>query len=429
MLPAFIDHSQLPHRPGVYIYKDSSGSILYVGKAIDLYHRVASYFSGTPDSPKTAALVENIASLETIEVLSEIEALILEANLIKQHRPLFNIKLTDDKDYLYIKITNGEFPKILTSRKNELGDAQEFFGPFPSSRVVRDTLKKLRRVFPWCSSPPQVNKGYKACFYHHLGLCPGPCAGKIDSKEYRKIIKKFSKFMEGKKEELIKELTKEMEECSKDLRFEEAERLKITLSGLMYLTQPNGAQVYLDNPNFVEDQNHQSLEELQQELGLKSLPDRIECYDISNLSGSQAVGSLVVLTGGDIDKKWYRKFKIRMENVPNDVGMIREILKRRLKHSEWPKPDLILVDGGKGQVRGAFEEISLAGWQVPVFGLAKRMEWLYGPTDEVIKLSHRSLSLRLLQKIRDEAHRFAITYHRKLRDNIVLYNGKDEVSV
>lgn len=426
MIPSFIEKSKLPHKPGVYIYRDTTGEILYVGKAIDLYHRVASYFNGTPDSPKTAALVSKIASLETIEVLSEVEALILEANLIKKYLPPYNIKLMDDKDYLYIKITNEEFPKVITARKNELEDAKEYFGPFPSSRVVRDTLKKLRRVFPWCSNPPDSNvigKRYRACFYHHLGLCPGPCAGKITSKEYNKIMRNFSKFMEGKKDELTESLTKEMEQYSKDLKFEEAEGSKKILNGLMYLTQPNGAQVYLENPNFVEDQHKQALEGLKDILKLKDLPDRIECYDISNLGGKQAVGSLVVLSGGDIDKKWYRKFKISIEGKPNDVGMMREVLKRRLKHKEWPTPDLILVDGGKGQVGGAWKELQEAGFSIPLFGLAKRMEWLYSPDQQVVKLPKNSLALRMLQQIRDEAHRFAISYHRKLRQETVYSLG------
>ncbi len=416
-----VDKSAISRKPGVYIYQDESGRILYVGKAINLYHRIASYFTGTLDNPKTEALVENIASCETIEVMSELEALILEANLIKKYLPPYNIKLTDDKDYLYIKITKEDFPKILTARKKELDGAMEFFGPFPSSRIVRDTLKKLRRTFPYCTQGVPILTNQRPCFFYHLHLCPGVCAGKISKEEYRKIIRRFINFMQGKKDEVINNMISEMEEYSKNQEYEKAAEAKRMVSGLQYLTQSTNAQVYLENPNFVEDQNRQSLEQLKVHLHLDSLPERIECYDISNIQGKQAVGSLVVLTGGEIDKRWYRKFKIIVDGRPNDVGMMREVLSRRIKHDEWPKPDLILVDGGRGQVNGAFEEIRKAGWQIPVFGLAKRMEWLYQPEDGVIKLSKSSLSLRTLQKIRDEAHRFAVSYHRKLREQVSVF--------
>lgn len=416
MIPKFIDKSKMTHKPGVYIYKNSLGEIIYVGKAIDLYHRIASYFNNQHTDPKTRVLVENIRSLETIEVQSEIEALILEANLIKRYLPAFNIRLTDDKDYLYIKVTKEDFPKILTARKKELDDAKEFFGPFPSSGTVRSTLKRLRRVFPWCSNPPRPGaKSLRACFYYHLGLCPGVCIGKVDKKQYDQIINRFIKFMQGKKADVLDDLTKEMTHLSTNLDFERAAQVKKIINGIEYLDQPTRAEVYLENPNFVEDQNAQAVLDLKNKLHLEEEPQRIECYDISNLSGQFAVGSLVVLTGGDIDKKWYRKFKISIEGKPNDFAMMSEMVRRRVKHSEWPTPDLMLIDGGRGQVRAAEKEV-LAVWpDMPIFGLAKRMEWLYPPEGEVIKLSHQSLGLKLLQKIRDEAHRVALTYHRRRR--------------
>ncbi len=412
MLPSSFDRSKIPHKPGVYIYKDETGKILYVGKAIDLYHRVASYFNDRQVSPKTAVLVSKIADLETIIVESELEALILEANLIKKYLPPYNIKLTDDKDYLYLIITKEEYPRILTARKMDLKTAAKYFGPFPSSGVLRDTLKKLRRLFPWCSNP----YGKRACFYYHLGLCPGACVGAITPADYKKIINRFAKFMEGKKDELVDELTQEMEEASVSLQFERAAAIKKTIAGIGYITQPNKTKMYLENPNFLEDQNQLSLHELQQKLNLPTLPERIECFDISNIQGQQAVGSMVVLTHGDIDKSQYRKFKMKLTGKPNDVGMHKEMMTRRLGHPEWPFPDLMIIDGGRGQVRGAQEVLAAKGVSIPVFGLAKRLEWLYTPGEEIIKLPQRSLALRLLQKIRDEAHRFAITYHRTLRN-------------
>lgn len=411
MIPSSFDPAKIPHKPGIYIYKDSKGKILYVGKAIDLYNRVSSYFRGRYHDPKTTKLVSEISDLETIIVESELEALILEANLIKQYLPPFNIKLTDDKDYLYIKITKEEYPQILVARKQDLSDAKEYFGPFPSGRTVRETLKKLRRIFPWCSNP----KGGRACFYHHLKLCSGPCAGKIGKEGYNKIIKQFSKFLHGKLKEVLEDYEKEMKVDVANLEFEKAEQIKKTIEGLKYLLQSNKLSVYLENSNFIEDQTKKALENLKTILKLDRIPQRIECFDISNIMGKEAVGSMVVLTNGEIDKKWYRKFKIKTLNTPNDVLMMREMVGRRIKHDEWAKPDLILVDGGKPQVGAVVKEISEQKWEVPVFGLAKRMEWVITSDYSTIKLPRASLALKILQKIRDEAHRFAIIYHRKLR--------------
>lgn len=435
MTPFLLDKTLIPHKSGVYIFKDQTRQVLYVGKAIDLYHRVASYFSGTHDA-KTTALVAEIRFLETIIVESELEALILEANLIKKYLPPFNVRLTDDKDYLYIGITKEDFPKVTTIRRKDLKTVKKFFGPFPSARTVKDTLKLLRKVFPWCSNPLKLSlhTGFgiepthrvwkaKACFYYHLGLCPGACVGLISKEDYNKIISRFSKFLEGKKNELVDELMEEMEEASKSENFEIAGKLKKMVDGINYLTQTNRAQLYLENPNFLEEETKLALVQLQKDLKLKKLPERIEGYDISNFSGKDATGSMVVLTGGEIDKSQYRKFKIHISGRPNDVGMHKEMIRRRLKHSEWPSPDLILIDGGRGQARAVSFQLQTSNFQLPVYGLAKRMEWVYPPEGALIKLPKSSLSLKLLQKIRDEAHRFAVSYHRKLRDKHLLLSS------
>lgn len=416
MLPVNFNKSCLPHNPGIYFFKNNDGKIIYVGKAVDLYHRVCSYFNRTPDSPKTAALIAEIGGLETIIVRSELEALILEANLIKKYLPKYNIKLTDDKDYLYVKITKELFPKIITARKNDLLDAKTYFGPFPSASIVRDTIKKLRSIFPWCSSP--YNK--RPCFYYHLHLCPGPCANKIDADDYNKIINRFIKFMEGRNKELQDELTREMETFSRKKEFERAQEIKKMLSDLSYLTQSTSISDYLTNPNFLEDQNNVTLLDLQQKLELEQSPERIECFDISNISGKDAVGSMVVLTHGEIDKSQYRKFKIQLEAKPNDVAMMGEVISRRFKHAEWLLPNLVLVDGGKGQVNIAKLKIQDLKLEIPVYGLAKKLELLYNPDGNIVKLSRLSPALRLLQKIRNEAHRFALNYHHKLRQSAVV---------
>lgn len=399
----------LPHQGGVYIFKNDQGRVIYVGKAIDLKKRIASYFSPShvKNDAKLSLLASEINKVETIVVESELEALLLEANLIKQYLPKFNVRLTDDKDYLYIKVTNESFPKITTARKHDLTNSLKYFGPFPSSKTVRSTLKSLRRVFPWCSG------GKKTCFYYHLGLCPGPCAGEINQKEYQKIIKRFIKFLAGKKEDLIKELTKEMANLSKKQNFEEAAKIKKTLDGINYLTQPQRVAAYLENPNFLEGETKLALLELQRVLNLPKVPQRIEGYDISNIQGREAAGSMVVLTNGEVDKSQYRKFKIKISWRPNDVAMMKELIKRRLNHPEWSMPDLIIVDGGRAQVRAVQVKI-------PVFGLAKRMEWLYPAAGEVIKLSKASPALKLLQNLRDEAHRFAIAYHRQLHRRAII---------
>lgn len=420
MTPALIKKELIPKRPGVYLFKDADKNIIYVGKAIDLYHRVASYFSFRAlrkGDVKTSTLVEDIKGLETIVVESEIEALILEANLIKKYLPKFNVRLTDDRDYLYIGITKGQLPKVITLRKQDLKNVQKFWGPFPSAGTVRNTLKTLRRIFPWCSNLQirSTDSKAKPCFYYHLGLCVGPCAGVVDKKDYQKIISNFSKFMDGKKGQLLLELNKEMEMLSKVQKYEQANIVKKTIQGINYLTQNIKVKLYLENPNFLEEETKKTLLELKNDLKLTKIPERIECYDISNIQGHDATGSMVVLTNGQIDKAQYRKFKIKISGRPNDVGMLKEMIKRRLNHKEWLIPDLVLVDGGRGQVNGIWRELQ----DIPVFGLAKRMEWLYPKEGSVIKLPKKSLSLKLLQKIRDEAHRFAITYHRKLRDRIV----------
>lgn len=411
--------SKVPLKPGIYMFKNKDGEILYIGKAINLLSRVRSYFSNTPSSSKLKALVPQIERIETIQVESELEALILEANLIKKFLPPFNVRLTDDKDYLYIKVTKEDFPKVATARKNELAGSKVYFGPFPSSRRVKETLKSLRKLFPWCSNPPKKMHSYRSCFYYHLGLCPGPCVGKISKDDYKKIIKRLILLLDGKKQKLLAELTKDMQKSSMIQEFEKAQKLKNIIAGLNYLTQSNKLEIYLENPNYLEDIRLKSLEELKKVLSLPTFPERIEGYDISNLQGKQSSGSMVVLDNGEIDKSQYRKFKINKGETKgektNDYGSHQEMMKRRLKHLEWNLPDLIIIDGGLGQVRAVKKELDLASLEIPVFGLAKRMEWLYSPNGDIIKLPKNSLPLKLLQRLRDESHRFALKYHHNLR--------------
>ncbi len=283
--------------------------------------------------------------------------------------------------------------------------------------------------------------------------------GLISKEDYAKIINRFSKFLDGKKQELLDELLEEMANDAKNQKFEDAQKVKKIIEGINYITAPTRITNYLVNPNFLEDLNKNSLEELQGVLDLPELPERIEAYDISNFQGTEATGSMVVLTNGDIDKSQYRKFKINPpaggRAKPNDFAMHAEMMGRRLKHTEWPLPNLFIIDGGRGQVstvkavidkhfsslrdhevakqsqsaNGNSEFTGIASEEaprndagnIPIFGLAKREEWLYPPEGEPIKLPKKSLALRLLQKLRDESHRFAITYHRKLRKKAAGY--------
>lgn len=426
MIAKFLDQTPVPHRSGIYIFQDISGRILYVGKAIDLNKRIRSYFNKTLTNTKTSELVKRINSVETLVVESELEALILEANLIKKYLPPFNIRLVDDKDYLYIKITKEDFPQVLTARKKDLKDVKRYFGPFPSSRTVRETLKSLRKIFPWCSNPPKYDPDSdslvlkRPCFYFHLKLCPGACVGKISQDNYLRIINHLILFLEGKKRQLREDLEKEMARSSKNLEFERAAEFKKTITGMEYLTQPNRVESYLENPNFLQEENKLALRQVQQDLRLSKLPGRIEGYDISNIQGRLATGSMVVLTHGEIDKSQYRKFKIIISGKPNDIAMHKEMIRRRLNHPDWPISDLIIVDGGRGQVRAVHSELQAKNLDIPVFGLAKRMEWLYPAEGSIVKLPKRSLSLRLLQRLRDESHRFALNYHRRLRSKAMV---------
>jgi excinuclease ABC subunit C len=417
--------TNLPDKPGVYIYRDAERHVIYVGKAINLKNRVRSYFQ-SPEKlgPKTAALVSNIEHLETLEVESEIEALLLEAELIKRYKPRYNIILKDDKSYLYIKIsTNEEIPRISTARRENVPGAT-YFGPFPSALTAKSVLKTIRRIFPYrsCKTLPKT-----PCLFFHIGLCKAPCAGYIDPESYRKEIKQIMLFLEGKRKELERQIEREMQQAAEELAFEEAAKLKKQLDDIHYITQSfRKPEEYIENPNLKEDQRTAVLEELQEHLKkyilLPNLPIRIETYDISNIQGKQAVGAMVVATNAEPDKREYRKFKIKTKDTPDDFTMMSEMLRRRF-NNDWPMPDLVVIDGGKGQLQVAIDTITQAGLAVPTISLAKRLEEIWVKTEngfEAILLPRRSKALQLLQQMRDEAHRFGITFHRSLRSKKLL---------
>ncbi len=416
-----------------------------MGKAKNLKSRVSSYFTSFAQlGPKTKLLVEQVESIEVILVESEVESLLLEAFYIKKFRPKYNIKLIDGKSYPLIRITiKDEYPVVMFARQMT-DDSSLYFGPFPNAGAVKLVLKTLRKIFPFVSvlrHPP-----YK-CLYYHLGLCPCPIINSSaeNKKAYSSSIKSIIKMLDGKTRDVIKDLESERELASGKEEYEEASFLQKKIDALRLITEPVHAPFEYDtNPNLRSDLRQEELDQLKTALiehGLEvNTLSRIECYDISNIQGTNSTGSMVVLTNGEIDKSQYRKFKISLDGKPNDFAMMEEMLTRRLKHTEWPDPSLLLIDGGKGQVASVLVALAATGRSFPVVGLAKREETLiiakdqpffnkntkvisagrklYGTNEDAFRelsLGKKSPALNLVKRIRDEAHRFAVSYHRTLR--------------
>ncbi len=428
----------MPSKPGVYQFLDASNTVIYVGKAIDLKSRVSSYFTSSSQlGEKTRLLVSNIEKIRITLVESELEALLLEAYYIKKHNPKYNIRLTDNKAYILVRITMKDiYPKVLLARKMEYPE-DIYFGPFPNSGAVKLVLKTIRKVFPFQSVE---NHAKRICLYNHLGLCPCPPVN--DSlelrKQYRSNIRNIIRIFEGQSHKILSELEREREKLSEEERFEEAGFMQRRINALSYITQPfHKPHEYEFNPNLRSDLREEELMNLQQILRengcLVTSLERIECYDISHIQGTNTTASMAVFINGEKESSQYRKFKIRLEKTPDDFASMKEVLQRRIRHSEWSIPGLIIVDGGKGQVSAAFEVLRQMKLDLPLIGLAKREETivipqLTMPNDKYqmsnkignLKFTEVSLpkdakALHLIQRIRDEAHRFAITYHRKLR--------------
>lgn len=425
-----ISYKDLPTTPGIYLFLDEKNEVIYVGKAKNLKNRVSSYFTNKNGlGEKTRLLVSQIKKIKTIKVESELESLLLEASNIKQYKPKYNLRLIDDKAYIQIRITiNSQFPAILLARKEEK-DKAVYFGAFPNSTAVKSVLKTIRKIFPYQSV---LNHPKRICLYNHLGLCPCPPMFTTDEqkKAYKKTIKHIVQFLSGKKEIVLKDLEKERDSFAKKEQYEEAQELQKKIDAINYVTsrihQPFEYEI---NPNLHIDLRTQELTTLRKHLEQKGVAiktdlHRIECYDISNIQGTHAVGSMVVFINGEKSSANYRRFKIKYQipNKPNDFAMISEVLQRRIRHTEWTTPDLIIVDGGKGQVGVAAKILSLSKdySNIPLIGLAKREETIITADFQEISLPKDSSALHLIQRIRDEAHRFAITYHRKLRGKYAL---------
>jgi excinuclease ABC subunit C len=391
-----MNFKNLPESTGVYIMKGTRGKILYIGKAINIKRRIASHFS-RPHGNQIERMRGEVKKIDYKETDSALEALILEAQLIKKYQPPYNIKEKDDKSFLFVEITKEKFPRVLLVRGTSRG-AGTRFGPFISAKSIRHALKIIRRIFPWSLHTGEAlrKKETRGCFDYQIGLCPGTCMGKVTRDEYRKNIRKIKLFFQGKKARIVKELEKEMRTASKETEFEKAGKIKRQIFALRHIQDTALISA--------RDESETRLNEHEMK--------RIEGYDISNISGTSAVGSMVVFVGGKPDKNEYRKFKIRTIQTPDDTGMLREVIQRRLKHPEWALPDLMLIDGGKGQVNAAKRAVEEHGFKIPIIGIAKGAK---RKKNEFIGKIPEGTSERMLIKIRNEAHRFAITYHRKLR--------------
>ena len=524
----------LPDKPGVYLMRDVAGKIIYVGKAVNLKNRVRSYFQQRGLSPKTEALVARIQSFETIVTASEIEALILECNLIKKHRPRYNISLRDDKTYPFVKVTwSEEYPRVYPTRRVEK-DGAKYYGPYASAGAMHETLALLKRLFPLRSCRSMDAR--RPCLEYHINRCLAPCAGMVDVETYREMVKTVCLFLEGRSTDVEKDLKRRMLAAAEEMKFELAARLRDQLSAVRQVTEKqnivtgagdqdvlglarlgnqscvqvffvrsgkmvgrdrfllsggetesdgdvlaafvkqyynevafvpreiltpvplpeqellaewlserkNGAvklvtpqrgtkrelvQLAGENATEVlrqrservaalEGKRSAAMQELADRLEMAHLPQRIECFDISHIQGAETVASMVVFTDGAPDKSEYRRFKLRtVEGNPDDFASMQEVTLRRYREATEPLPDLIVIDGGKGQLSSALEVIRGVGLaEIPVIGLAKEYEHIFRENiSEPLILPRHSEALRMVQHIRDEAHRFAIGYHRKLR--------------
>ncbi|MHB1864769.1 MAG: excinuclease ABC subunit UvrC [Candidatus Saccharimonadales bacterium] len=427
----------LPVSPGVYFHRSKSGEIIYVGKAANLKNRVRQYFQSSKNhDPKTIALVNEIVDVDWMVVDSEIEALFLEAEMIRRYMPRYNILLRDDKSMVYLRIDyDSDYPTVTITRR-PLDDKARYFGPFLSVTSLNQALKFLRRAFPYATKKSPGQK--RASLYYHIGLDPGLEEGRTSLNDYRANLRKLMAVISGRKKQIEKELRTEMNKAAKKQDYELAAKYRNQLSALENLNR----QVIFSDKEFLDISKDHALNEMVKLFNLSKFPRTIEAYDISHMQGSDVVASMVVFTNGVSDKRKYRKFKMHI-NQNNDFYNMHETLFRRLKPvhlKSWGIPDLLLIDGGKGQLDSALtarDEMDLS--YLPCIGLAKRQEQIViHKTKSMVQINEAELSrlggfkseasdfvtidlplstnlIKLLQRIRDESHRFAVSYHSVLK--------------
>lgn len=402
-LQAFEKKNELPETPGVYFFLDDQDELLYIGKATSLRDRVKSYFIQDiieTRGPKIRLMLQRIASLAYVRTDSVLEALILESNLIKAEQPPYNTDAKDNKSYNHVVITKEAFPRVLIVRGRDIEQkkftdpVKYIFGPFPAGGAMREALKIVRQLFPYRDRC--LPESGKECFSAQLGLCPGVCSGKITAKEYGRTINHIRLFFEGHKNDIVKQLEREMKTCAKELRFEEAGAIKKTLFGLRHIQD-----MALIKDDLREKHAH-----------------RIEAYDVAHLGGASSVGVMTVVEESRPNKNEYRKFILKGSHGGNDLSALEEILMRRLKHAEWSLPEIIVVDGAKLQYEVALRVLEETGVTIPVVGVVKdarhQPERLIGPEALIARFEKEILLAN------SEAHRFALTFHQKRRGKAFL---------
>jgi excinuclease ABC subunit C len=409
----------LPSAPGVYFHKDTKGEVIYVGKAAVLKNRVRQYFHHSPKDPKTTALVREIADTDWLVVDTEMDALFLESEMIKRYKPKWNILLRDDKTVNYVRIDfKSEVPYVSFTRTPQ-DDKATYIGPFYAKLPLQQALRILRKVFPYYDRPYDGKKNLNT----DLGLTPGIEIGRSTPIEYKKNLRKLKLYLEGGRQKLLKDLEKQMRDASKAQEYEIAQEAKRQLFALKELQK----KIVFSDKEFMDISSDQALTALQQLLDLKEPPRRLEGYDISHQSGTNVVGSMVVFTNGVSDRAEYRKFKLRNQRN-DDFKNLHEVLSRRLKHTEWPYPDVILIDGGEPQLRALAPLLDSTG--IPYIGRDKdgnhgrnaavELVRLRNGVAEHVQLASDSHLAKLIARVDDEAHRFAITYHTLLRSKKML---------
>ncbi len=396
-----------PEASGVYLMKGKSGEVLYVGKASSLRKRVLSYFQASrPHSPRIAMLLDRVAEIDYLVTPTEGEALFYEASLIKSKKPKYNVALRDDKTYPWVRLTHEEFPRIFITRKI-VEDGSRYYGPYTDAKLLHAALASMRRTFPLrnCRKFPK-----KPCLDYYIGQCLAPCVGYISREAYQGVVEEARLFLEGNREELLRTLSQKMQGLSRERRFEEAAKVRDEIQAL------SGVAAGRQRPGWLEQ-----LASLKEALHMKAIPHRIEAFDISNIFGASACGSMVTFVDALPEKESYRRFQIREAKGIDDYEMMREVVRRRysrVKREHLETPDLIVIDGGRGHLGAACGVLRGLGFtEVCVIGIAKRLERIYRVgNSEPLDLPRTSKALHLIQRIRDEAHRFAISYHHTLRE-------------
>lgn len=415
---------KLPPTPGIYLMRDARGRILYIGKAKSLRKRVRSYFKVPAPVPKITILMSKVRTIDHIDTPTEVDALLLEAHLIRKHQPRYNQDLKDDKSFPLLKITREKFPRICVTRQKSGGKA-DYYGPYTDAKLLHQAVNLINDLFPIrkCQLLPKTS-----CLYHHIGQCIAPCINPEIKPEYDRLINEVRHFLGGGKKSFAQYLNDRMEQASRELRFEDAQFFKEQIDALSKLRKK---RFLPKNPG--QGISLSATIELKQRLKLERIPERIVCFDVSNVQGDQAVASKVSFYRELPDKFGYRRYKIRGVSGINDYAMIAEALTRMLRGIREGReefiPDLIMIDGGRGHLNTAARVLAREGMgEIELISIAKQFEWIHSPKfREPLIMASDSPALYLLKKVRDESHRFAITYHRVLKGKNLRKSVLDDI--